>query len=264
VSLPNGQEATPESIFSEGIQDLIAVLFFLEGAQAAALRGQARILILDDVMQSVDSTIRLSLLEYLVDRFGAWQLFMTVHDQLWREQIVTLLKRKNYQFVEREIRDWNPENGPRLRITHFDQRAPLIAALENGNTGLISGAAGRLLEQIVDTLSWTLPVNITRREGDRYDLGALWPPVLKKLSTTSIAAAAADVDRWLHLRNLLGAHYNRWGDSLSQSDADRFARAILALFDAVHCDTCGQWVLGDTYRSSWSCRCGNTKFATSK
>ena len=261
VSLPNGQEVNPEGIFSEGIQDLIAVLFFLEVAQAAALRGQARILILDDVMQSVDSTVRFNLLEYLIERFGSWQLFITIHDQLWREQVVTLLRRNNVQFVEREIRRWTPGDGPSVRVTSFDQRAPLVAALEQGNTSLICGAAGRLLEQIANTLSWTLPISVARREGDRYDLSALWLPVTKRLSTTSISGIAGEVNRWLYLRNLLGAHYNQWADSLSQSDADNFAHAILTLYEAVHCDVCGQWVKSDTERRHWVCRCGKTTFS---
>ena len=262
VTLASGQEVSPESVFSEGLQDLIAVLFFLEVAQAAALRGQARVLILDDVMQSVDSTVRLNLLDYLIERFNRWQMFITVHDQLWRGQVVQLLRARGIQFVEREIREWTSENGPSLRVATFDERGPLMAALDQGSTSLISASAGRLLEQLADTLSWTLPVSLTRRNGDRYTIGDLWPPVLKKLKTTSISGVAQEVDKWLHLRNLLGAHYNSWADSLSQSDADNFAKSILALFTAVHCDTCGQWVLSDGYRTRWSCRCGITSFST--
>jgi recombinational DNA repair ATPase RecF len=262
VSLASGQEVTPESIFSEGIQDLVAVLFFLELAQAATLRGQARILILDDIMQSVDSTIRLNLLDYIVDRFKGWQLFITVHDQLWRGQVVQLFRSKGFQFVEREIRTWTPENGPQLRTVQFDDRNPLRSALDDGSISLISAAAGRLLEQISDTLSWTFPISVTRRNGDRYTLADLWPPVSKKLKTTGAASVAEEVDRWLHLRNLMGAHYNDWAESLSQSDADSFAKSIFALYSAVHCDSCGQWVRNNGYSTVFTCRCGKTAVST--
>jgi hypothetical protein len=264
VSLPGDRFVTPESIFSEGVQDLIAVLFFLEITHAAADRGQARILILDDVMQSVDSTIRLRLLDYLLQRFDKWQLLITVHDRLWREQIVQLMRRRGHRFVEREIRRWTFLEGPQVRSTSYDVVASLSDALENGNTAMIAAEAGRLLEHISDVLSWSLPVNVSRRQNDLYTLGDLWPAVNSKLSKTSIAPVAEKVDRWMHLRNLLGAHYNEWAGSLSQMDADSFAEAIVALHRCVYCDNCYHWVRADGFQRRWSCRCGNVAFALSR
>lgn len=210
VTLQSGQAVSPESLFSEGVQDLVAVLFFLEIAQSAAARGQARILILDDVLQSVDSSIRVKLLEYILKRFASWQLFITVHDRLWREQLVNLMRRHNHHFVEREVRRWMFDHGPELRIASSDDLAALSTALNVGNTQMICAETGRLLERICDVLSYTLPISVSRRAGDRYDLGALWPGVAKKLRRTSLSSTANEVDRWLMLRNLLGAHYNLW------------------------------------------------------
>jgi recombinational DNA repair ATPase RecF len=264
ISLMGGGVVPPESVFSEGLQDLVAVLFFLEIMQAAAARGQARILILDDVMQSVDSTIRLQLLDYLLVRFSGWQLFMTVHDRLWREQLTQLMRRRGHVFVEREIRRWSFEAGPEFRMTNSDIGALLSGALEFGNTAMISSETGRLLDQVSDTLSWTLPVGVTRRQNDRYTLADLWPPVSSKLKKTPISGAVEEVDRWLHLRNLLGAHYNEWAASLSQHDADSFANAVLSLYRAVYCSSCNYWVRSDGFRMRWSCRCGETSFALTK
>jgi hypothetical protein len=262
VSLSEGQSVTPESIFSEGIQDLIAVLFFLEIAYAAAARGQARILILDDVMQSVDATVRLRLLDYLLDRFDKWQLLITVHDRLWREQIVQLMRRRGHRFVEREIRHWTFIEGPLIRSTSYDDFSSLSDALRNGNTAMIAAEAGRLLERVSDILSWSLPVSVSRRPNDLYTLGDLWPAVSSKLRKTSIAPVAEEVDQWLHLRNLLGAHYNEWAGSLSQMDADNFAEAITSLYRSVYCDSCHHWIRGDGFQVRWSCRCGAVAFTS--
>jgi recombinational DNA repair ATPase RecF len=264
ISFTEGQSLTPESVFSEGIQDLIAVLFFLEIAHAAAARGQARILILDDVMQSVDSTIRVRLLDYLLERFGKWQFLITVHDRLWREQIVQIMRRRGHRFVEREIRRWTFSEGPQIRSTSYDNLAPLSDALENGNTAMIAAEAGRLLEQVSDVLSWSLPVNVSRRPNDLYTLGDLWPAVSSKLRKTSIARVAEEVDRWLHLRNLLGAHYNEWAESLSQMDVDSFATAIKSLYQSVYCDKCHHWVRGDGFQVRWLCRCGAVAFGLNR
>jgi hypothetical protein len=237
---------------------------FTHSTATSGASRQARILILDDVMQSVDSTIRLQLLDYLLVRFSGWQLFRTVHDRLWREQLTQLMRRRGHVFVEREIRRWSFEAGPEFRMTNSDIGALLSGALEFGNTAMISSETGRLLDQVSDTLSWTLPVGVTRRQNDRYTLADLWPPVSSKLKKTPISGAVEEVDRWLHLRNLLGAHYNEWAASLSQHDADSFANAVLSLYRAVYCSSCNYWVRSDGFRMRWSCRCGETSFALTK
>ena len=129
-------------------------------------------------------------------------------------------------------------------------------ALSNGNAPSICGEAGRLLEQILDVLSWTLPVSVTRRYEDRYTIGDLWPPTLKKLKKTGACEAAEEVNKWFHLRNLIGAHYNSWASSLSISDAENFGRAILSLLQFVYCASCGQWVKANGHATRWDCRCG--------
>jgi len=256
VELANGKTVTPENFFSEGIQDLIALLFLFEVVHAAADRGQARVLILDDALQSVDSTVRLNLIDYILERCKGWQLFITTHDRLWREQLVQLLKKHNYVLTEREIRSWLLDAGPEVRGTRYDPGYSMREALSNGNAPSICGEAGRLLEQILDVLSWTLPVSVTRRYEDRYTIGDLWPPTLKKLKKTGACEAAEEVNKWFHLRNLIGAHYNSWASSLSISDAENFGRAILSLLQFVYCASCGQWVKANGHATRWDCRCG--------
>ena len=83
LTLVNGRKCFPQQLFSEGYRDLLALLFFTTVAKEAAKRGQARILILDDVLQSVDSSVRRAAVEYLLTTFKRWQFIFTVHDRLW-------------------------------------------------------------------------------------------------------------------------------------------------------------------------------------
>lgn len=71
--------------------------------------------------------------------------------------------------------------------------------------------AGRLLENVCDTLSWTLGVSLTRRRDDRYTIGDLWPPVRKALRKTPVRPTTDEIDRYLHLRNLFGRPLQRMG-----------------------------------------------------
>lgn len=261
VHLADGTSIEPERLFSEGVQDLIAILFFLEIAHAAAERGQAKILILDDVIQSVDAGIRVRLMEYVATRFSKWQLFITCHDKLWREQVRTVLRAANHSFGEVEIRRWSYESGPQLvqSPSGGDPSTSLRHHVDRSSPSVIAGQAGRLLETICDRLSWTLPVAVVRNKTDRYDLGALWPPVLKKLKASSIAGVLEPVASSLYLRNLIGAHYNEFAESVPDQAADQFGTAVLSLWDSVWCSTCGQWVERKS-QGACQCRCGATSF----
>lgn len=262
VRLRGGATVAPEQLFSEGVQDLIAILFFLEIAHAAAERGQAKILILDDIIQSVDAGIRVRLMEYIAQRFIDWQLFITCHDKLWREQLRSVLRGANHPFSEVELRGWEYEQGPRLqaRDAGGDPSGPLREAVGSGATSAVAAAAGRLLEAIADRLSWTLPVAVPRNREDRYSLGDLWPPLRKKLRQSALDPVLGEVDRWLHLRNALGAHYNEFAESVSDQEADEFGRAVIALWEAVWCSSCGQWVTRSG-SGVCSCRCGSLSFS---
>lgn len=261
VTLGEGTTIAPEQLFSEGVQDLIAILFFLEIAHAAAERGQAKILILDDVIQSVDASIRVRLMEYVATRFSEWQLFITCHDKLWREQVRSVLRAANHPFGEVEIRRWSYEDGPQLlqSTSGGDPSSSLRQHVGKSSPSVVAGQAGRLLEAVCDRLSWTLPVAVVRNRTDRYDLGALWPPVLKKLKRSSIADILESVASSLYLRNLLGAHYNEFAESVPDHDADHFGTAVLSLWHSVWCSTCGQWVERQS-EGVCRCRCGATSF----
>ncbi|MDC5698061.1 hypothetical protein OO014_12400 [Intrasporangium calvum] len=260
VHLSSGTIVAPEGLFSEGVQDLIAILFFLEVARAASERGQARILILDDVIQSVDSTVRTRLLEHICDTFRDWQLIITCHDRLWREQVRTTFSRRGVTFVEAEVRSWSFEKGP--AVVQQDAANPAGALRESlsiGEPTLVSASAGRLLEKICDRLSWTLPVSVTRRRGDRYDLGSLWPPVRARLQKGNLAELTTRLDSLVLMRNLLGAHYNEDAESFSMLDVTNFAQAVLELWESTYCESCVRWVAPAQGATLLTCRCGKAQ-----
>ncbi|MGY1714357.1 AAA family ATPase [Geodermatophilus sp. SYSU D01106] len=256
VTLANGARRTPQQVFSEGYQDLIALLYFLAVMRAAGQAGQARVLILDDVLQSVDSGIRLSVMELVVEEFRDWQLLVTVHDRLWRLQLQEVFRRAKHPVTDVEIRTWEFGAGPQVvTASPVDPATSLRTALTTHDPHVVAAVAGRVLEQISDRMSWTIPITVQRRRHDDYTLGHLWPGVLKTLAKTTCAAAAQDADRWLHLRNAAGAHYNEWAESLSWTDAEQFGQAVLTMLDTLRCVSCGLWVERKG-QSSFACRCG--------
>lgn len=256
VELTNGSRCFPQQLFSEGYRDLVAVLFFTSVAKRAALRGQAKILILDDVFQSVDAGIRADVMNYLLDDFYDWQLIITVHDRLWMENLRALFRLKNHTFTEVHLRKWRYATGPQLA----GQAAAFLAdrvnrALDDDDPATICGVAGRALEELCDNLSWRLRVSVQRQHQDKYTLGDLWPGVRKALRRTSADDAAERVGGTAYLRNVAGAHFNEWAQSLSLTEATAFGSAVIDLVEATFCRSCGSWVsLGKGANAA--CQCG--------
>jgi hypothetical protein len=255
LELSNGTVCTPHQVLSEANLDLLALLVFLAFAQEAATHGQAKVLVLDDVFQSVDAAIRLSVVELILREFTGWQLFFTAHDRLWYEQLLHLFRQKGQTALAREIVAWTFDAGPTVREARVDADARLLDALNSTDAALICSAAGLLLEEICDRLSWTLPISVQRKRGDKYTLGDLWPGTLKTLRKTSLCKLVENVDRLMHLRNMVGAHYNEWAQSVSLDEARTFGEAVVELFWSVRCDSCFRWMEATSDRS-WQCRCG--------
>ncbi|MFJ9961193.1 AAA family ATPase [Streptomyces avermitilis] len=258
VELSSGSVVTPQQVFSEGYQDLIALLYFLAVARAAGEQGQARVLILDDVLQSVDSSIRVAVMDLIVKDFKEWQLLITVHDRLWRTQVKDIFQRAGTPVGEVEIKRWTFVGGPHVNTVGSETESALWTALSGNDPFAVCGLAGRLLEQMCDRMSWVIPVSVKRKRGDAYTLADTWSGTLKELKRTSCATDVASVDRWIHLRNLAGAHYNEWAEGLSWDEAEAFGYSVLDLYSRLRCRNCHQWV-AKVAAYSYVCRCTATR-----
>jgi hypothetical protein len=264
VHLKNGKKVFPLQIFSEANLDLLALIVHVGICREVSLTSKSKVIVLDDVMQSMDGVTRLRTTEYLFTEFREWQFILTVNDRMWAEQLQTSLRRQNIEFGVAEIRRWTHVSGPQLVPQARYLYTALLAVLENGEVHQICAEAGLLLERVSNQLSVIFPISVTRRKDDKYTLGDLWPGCYKVLKRTAVASVADEVDRWVHLRNLVGAHYNEWATSLSHTEADAFGQAVINLTKQVWCESCRLWIAstGKSLNNRvWSCRCGVTKLS---
>ena len=261
VHLKNGKEIQPNNIFSEANHDLLALLVFLSIIKEAAENGQEKLLVLDDVLQSVDSTIRLMFVDFLLKNFSDWQLVFSIHDRLFLNQLKSLFRRYNHEFTEVEILKWDFENGPFILKRETEKDNSLLIAISTSDINLIASQAGVLLEKITNHLSYLLPISIVRRKEDKYTLGDLWPGVFKKLKKTEISEVLETIDSLSFLRNLFGAHYNEWALSLSNTEVFQYADAVEKFYENVYCITCLAWIEPNS-TNSWKCGCGKCSLTT--
>lgn len=257
VELDSGYLIRAEDYFSEANLDLLALLLFLVLIEKAADRGQPKVLILDDVLQSIDSTIRLHVAEYLLTRFAAWQLILTFHDRLWYEEFRALCATHGHPVVERQISGWSHQAGPKVVQVARDVSQHLRDVVDSAIPQVICGQAGFLLETMSDWLSKSLGTSVTRRHGDKYTLGDTWPGVQKVLCEYETSDAARHVGNASFLRNVAGAHFNEWAMALSLAEARDLAERVIQVWDLVWCSQCRSTVSRSSSKSNFiACKCG--------
>lgn len=259
VELKNGKVVSPTDVFSEANYDLMILLLYLSIIRVGVDLGQSPILILDDVLQSVDSTIRTNFVDYILRELSKWQLIITCHDRLWLEQLRYMFNLRGHSFKEYHIYNWSFNNGPLLKeIKGHVVDQTLKDAISTGNVRIIAAVSGPFLEMICNELSISLKCSVKRVVMDKYTLGDLWPAVKKALGKTSLAQIAEEVDKLLFIRNLLGCHYNQWADALSDEEVLRFALSVQSLYEGAYCSTCLSWIRATASGTKdISCNCGS-------
>ena len=103
----------PNALHSEGHQDTMGICLYLALAERLT-KGFIDLIILDDVMMSVDAPHRREICNLLANFFKGRQFFITTHDQTWARQLQSegVIKSKN----RIEFSNWTIENGPSLNI----------------------------------------------------------------------------------------------------------------------------------------------------
>lgn len=244
IKLKNGLITTPIGIFSEANYDLMILLLYISVIRVGVKHGQEKLLVLDDVLQSVDAQIRNKFVSYILTELKDWQIIITAHDRLWLNQLHFLFANCNHQVIELQISDWSFEHGPTIHSKQtklYDDS--LEVAIKSGNYTLMASMAGLMLEKICQNLSIELSIDIKRRRDDKYTIGDLWGGIRKQLKKSpEFEKIIEEINTSLYIRNLLGSHYNEWALSLSDQEIREFAYNVQKLYEKTFCSRCLTWV----------------------
>lgn len=231
----------PEDVLSEAGLDLLALLILVELHIACAEKGQSKVIALDDVFQSVDTTLRGRALDHLAKRLGNWQVVLTLHDRLWLE----IAKREfnSHKFITEsiELRSGGYGGTPRVFSKSTGPLRDLEGAMESSSSVTIAAVAGRAFEALTDRLSVALRVEVKRREDDKYEINDTWPNVSKILDSfkdSEVSDLASQMSKTQFLRNRIGSHHATWGDGLSDKEAEESAQNVMKLWNKFLCPKC--------------------------
>ena len=272
VQLYNGKEVTPTDIFSEANYDLMVLLLYLSLIRVGVEeKHQAKILIIDDVLQSVDANIRTKFMSYVFQEMKDWQFIITCHDKLWLNQLKHLFKCHGLNgpkgYKEFHITDWKFETGP---IIHVEGEGvvdeSIQQVLSTNNMKIITAVTGSILEKICNELTMNMNFSIERAWEDRYELHNLWNVVKARFKKDEeLSVICKELDQVYYLRNMYGAHYNQWAESINDEEVLRFANLVQKLYEKTFCPNCCSWIHKSRIKKNVGvCTCGKIEVEISK
>lgn len=264
------QSEDPRAYYSDAHLDTLGLSMFL------ALRRWYRkqrtgfdLVVLDDVLTSVDTAHSVRLSELLLSEFRDYQILLTTHDRIWFEHLRDIQARcgVSQTFVNKVIHKWTIDEGPDVREPE-DERQALDRLIQDGSAEEIAVMAGRLLEHILQEMRYALRLSVQAKRGEQYEIGELWPAfysTIKKDYPTLYQQSRQALDaldvRW-PVRNWIGAHWNTWARNVSRNTATEFAGALRELFDRVFCTSCRRFIAPSaTPLGQLACRCGGRIYA---
>lgn len=252
----SGSSVRPEDVLSEAGLDVLSLIIAVELHVAAATLGQTRVLIFDDVFQSVDSVLRKRIVDHLAKVLRGWQLVFSLHDRLWLEVIERAFNDERFATSIVELRGGGFGLTPRMIGSGTGPLRDLEASVASGASPVVLAAvAGRALEDLAERLSVVFAVAVRRKERDRYEIGDLWPAVKDVIDESSITQAKALASTMNHsqfLRNRVGAHANDWADGLTDAEATQSADNVAALWRSFLCPSCGRIGKRSSSKTGWT------------
>lgn len=257
IEYKSGKDASPNLVLSEANLDLLGLLFFLAMIKTTTKERKSQLLILDDVLQSIDSQIRLKLTSMIREEFQNYQIIISTHDRLWFEQMANIFQFTKGKFQPVKL-NFNPITQ-RYILDGIDSEFK-IKINDDVSTIQIAQDASYLLEKICHYLSYNIKISVVRKKDDRYTIGDIWPGLFKELKKTNLNDIVLVLNDFLLYRNVFAVHFNEWTLNTPRNDIINFAQSVQQLFDSTFCTDCGRWIEKSmTTDCLYTCRCTSKK-----
>lgn len=238
----------PRGRYSEGHVDSLGLCLFLAIRRIHyKQRPELSLLVLDDIMHSVDANHRRDTANLIFEEFSDHQIIITTHDPLWFEYLKNASRKTKSSFTQHRIAYWTLETGP-VWGDHLSNHEWLISekGLAAKPSDLVA-KAGVLLEEMLQNLCNNLNVSVPFRIQGDYTIDPLWNSFLVAAKGNqefyTIAKECLDeIEELRKLRNWVGAHWNKWAQTLTRNEAIAFTDAVLQLRNYTYCDECTQFI----------------------
>ncbi|HWD40106.1 MAG TPA: AAA family ATPase, partial [Fimbriimonas sp.] len=258
----------PQAYYSESHLDTLGVCVFL--ARAKLFKTEHTIVILDDVLTSVDGAHLqrfMGMLHGEAPHFS--RVIVLTHYRPWRDQYRWAKgPAANTQVIE--LGPWTLTNG----VNAYDFVTDLDA-LKNAlsrspfDRQIVASKAGIAAESLLDFLTLKYRCKISRNARGEYTLGELAGGLDSKLSSAlrvRIQSASGPKEvalkslidaatQYAWVRNSVGCHFSVSGANVTDAEVLGFAKAVVALADALVCGKCRTLPTRRPSGTDWQCQC---------
>jgi len=249
----------PNALHSEGHQDSMGLCLYLALAERLN-RGVLDVIVLDDVVMSVDTGHRRHICRLLSKHLPDSQFIITTHERAWADQLITEGVAKPSNRID--LYNWSLETGPLVAESPGDMWTEVRSKLERND---ISGAAHalrlnleRFFRRTCGSLKGQVPFNVS----ERWSLGDFLPASVTRLDkyigeAINVAQSSGDTE----LKETLVAlrarvkqarsqytseqgvmnpavHFNEWAN-YSRQDFEPLVTAMQELCELFSCQACG-------------------------
>jgi hypothetical protein len=272
----------PHALHSEGHQDSMGICLYLALSEHLT-KGVIDLVILDDVVMSVDADHRRAVCSVLGSCFPNRQFLITTHDRAWANQL------RSEGIVDKggmvEFWNWHVETGP-LVTYETDAWERIEEEIKKNN---IADAAARLRrgsEQFFSEVCDALEARVTYKVNAQWELGDFLPAAMERYrellklakstanswgdkaafemlneldSTRAQIYKRSGAEQWAINANV---HYNNWANFLEQ-DFRPVVDAFRDLYGLFLCSSCGGMLriaTSGTKPVNVRCNCGKVNW----
>ena len=276
---------SPNAVHSEGHQDSMGLCLFLALAEVLTGGATPDLLLLDDVVMSVDMDHRAKVAELLNAHFPTTQFILTTHDRAWASYLQSFGVIRS---ADRwEFRTWNLESGPSVGRT-ADVWTRIESQLDDADVPAAAETLRRHVEETLFNVCDAIRAPVRLRASAQYQAGDLGGPAfdtLKKLITAGIRrardlanvsaiqrlealeAARARAHREIKIHEWSVSAQIHWNEILRLTAAEfrvvaTTYREALALFGCNLCHSPLRLLVdGEGRQSAIQCDCANVRWA---
>lgn len=257
----HGLREDPRGRYSEGHIDSLGLCLFLAIRRLHHRQDSTfSLLVLDDVLHSVDGAHRRETAHLIFDEFSDHQIIVTTHDPLWFENLKRASTRKGKQFAHYRFSGWSLSSGPILGDHKSDFEWLVSPAASTSTAADRVIRAGRLLEDLLQNACDSLVVHVPFRIRGDYTIDPLWSGFRSRAKSNlgfwqAAEATIESVETLRHQRNWVGAHWNEWAQQLTEVEADSFTKGVLKLRALVFCSECDRFAARIAQLDGvWACK----------
>lgn len=229
----------PLNVYSDGHLDTVGICVFL------ALRKRSstgpKLLVLDDIVLSIDNGHAERLVELLREDFRDHQTLILSHNELFMRMCRKPFSQAKYL----EIVRWTLENGPLIsgHVSNVEELEDKLAT--SGSAERVASTMRPVLDALLLDACGAFEVKLPLTRGRGLTVDEYWSPLRLKLHELVKAGLVPNLDATFEkigspsfFRNALGAHLNEWALEAQLKQVQRVAEGILAIVAALTCTGC--------------------------